>query len=858
MARAEGGSFGGRGGGPSAGSSRGGVSIGGSRGGVSVAERSGPSVASRIDSGFSSRGLAAFGKSESRPSLALGKSEKPTLSFNNSPYKSEQSALAKGPGPAFHTVERVSLSKGVTEIPKTGNIALKSVLSQESAQDRPFSLNNLQPFRPEAATVTPKGLVSVQNLDRAVPWAVGPDVTPKNPSEKVNLVKAPKVDLTKAEKVNLIKEYKVNLRKVAKADRTPAPKVDLLKKLHTPSVVEATNVSLVKAPKVDLIKKETPTVSTIEVPKVNLTKAPVQTEVGPAVSLIKEAIVQPIQSQQEAKPQALQASVTKSILEKVKSIRMPILNLPEMPKIDSLRIPQVGVREAVKVVSDKAKKIDLTRVLRIQKSDLAKRELPSTPAIEGPKVNLVKTVVAPAKVEAGPVVTLKKEAVGLVQPVQESMSEVRAIPSVIVEPKIATVTISETKPVVSVRTSPKVGSEVLQSISQTTPTVVAKEGATITTQPVTPAATKEGIKPVEPTSIRTETTVVTKKIVPAVVRENASAGVMPNQQMEVKAPAMPDTTPIIKSERAQVERVSVNANALSEFAFLRAELDDDEKTKAKKLEAENRMILQTARGYVRAGLISTVADAIRFTEQKLRIDPTILAKGPALAEKVSIVPLQREVPAPVTKQPTEVIMQPQGVPLTELVSEVSEQSVITAETVIFASPQSITKPKVDVQSAAPVNNEKASNVQPETQDETHDKKDQEVKFKIDEPIQKNRMAEWDAAIGQTFPAFQWDAQAPLSEIAQKLKTPGKPTNSTLIYQVGKKVDGSNQSIEDWRTPLLLSDVLVTAAQARRAAEDEISNKPAVVIKSNGIDADKKHVALVLSGDNTRENYDLAA
>lgn len=312
---------------------------------------------------------------------------------------------------------------------------------------------------------------------------------------------------------------------------------------------------------------------------------------------------------------------------------------------------------------------------------------------------------------------------------------------------------------------------------------------------------------------------------------------------EHQAEAKDEAKPAQKSEKAETT-VTVNAEKLAMLAQLDLNQTDDKKKREEKEHEVQDQIEAAAYAYVRAGLARDFGEGVRKTERFLLHNPVILATNELKVKKIVEAGKkeQQKVATPVAE---------------------SANMKATAEVVVYANEDPSEDQQVGVIDTIhnDTNNENQNNKRvtfDEAKEEKEDEPQPEVSFKVDEQAQKNRELEWEDAVRQMFPAFDFESQAPLSQVASILKPPSRETNSTLIYQVGKSIDGSNNSEGDWRTPLLTNNAPVTATQARITGIWEIYTKPPVVMKRTGRNVAKKDVDLVLSGDDTKDRYGLPA
>lgn len=302
-----------------------------------------------------------------------------------------------------------------------------------------------------------------------------------------------------------------------------------------------------------------------------------------------------------------------------------------------------------------------------------------------------------------------------------------------------------------------------------------------------------------------------------------------------------------KTEKPEVT-VTVKTDDLARLALWARKKEKDDKKRKEKQQFEQAQVERVAHAYVRAGLAMDFGDGMRKVQRFLTMEPAVLAKNQLKIETLPGI----ATPA----QPL------QAVESTTLLEQV--KSIKAAEAVVVYD-RSEAAPDHQLQYAGPTtppNNNETPNQARVTYDEVEEEIQEEpetpVSFKVDEQAQRNREIEWEDAVRQMFPAFDYTAETPLRAVASVLQPPSKETNSGLIYQVGKNVDGSNDSDRDWRTPLLTSTALVTAAQARITGLHEIYDKPPVVMKSWGRNVRKNDVDLVLSGDATKDRNGMAA
>jgi hypothetical protein len=299
------------------------------------------------------------------------------------------------------------------------------------------------------------------------------------------------------------------------------------------------------------------------------------------------------------------------------------------------------------------------------------------------------------------------------------------------------------------------------------------------------------------------------------------------------------------------------------------ELVDDEKKKKELQTEEQKQVQVVAEKYVLAGLAADITEGIRMTEEYLQ-------KDAAVRESDAPVNVDALVAKAAADQTTDAVQLPENKDVEERTVQVGGSVGVFPATSVQPQQKPI-DPNFDNDDNLPPDKELVpvdidkreqtdiihidddppeDDLPPVDLDETPEKKEEaedagEIGFKVDEIAERNRLNEWDDAVRQVFPAFDWDYQAPLNAVASALKAPNSSTNSTLIYQVGKRVDGSNQSSEDWRTPLLTSNTVVNATQARITGMHEILDKPPVVMKSSGRSVTSRDVERVMAGDDTK-------
>lgn len=370
---------------------------------------------------------------------------------------------------------------------------------------------------------------------------------------------------------------------------------------------------------------------------------------------------------------------------------------------------------------------------------------------------------------------------------------------------------------------------------------------------------KENLVNAEPVKVVPEVRKQEEATVPVTVQETPQIKVIPKVSPVVigeRSSQKEDTSESEQKAEKQTSTVTVHTDGLAALALLAIESEKDEEKKNKQDQIE-----KAAQAYVRAGVARDFGEGVRMTERFLRIDPIVLVKNQLQVEQIQQsdedAPQKPAAPEPVPSA------QPIGIVASESKAEVTQGTRASAELIVSAGAESSKKPEIQLIDPGNLNNntENQNRVHvtlDETKKESQREPDPEVSFKVDEIAQRNREQELNEAVRQVFPAFDIDARVPLSEVANILKPPSAPTNSGLIYQIGKKTDGSNDSDGDWRTPLLTSDAMVTAAQARIAGMWEIYTKPPVVMKNHGRNVTRKDVDLVLSGDDTKRDFALAA
>lgn len=382
------------------------------------------------------------------------------------------------------------------------------------------------------------------------------------------------------------------------------------------------------------------------------------------------------------------------------------------------------------------------------------------------------------------------------------------------------------------------------------PTVVIKEEAVVSEQAkeVIPQPKIEDIVSQPPISIAEKPQV---QIIPKGTESVVSHIQMPQPKVESHEE--------VKTEGKKDEEtlVTVRTDNLVSLAIESQRKAQDDKKQKEKEEYKQDQIEKAANAYVKAGIARDFGDGMRLIERFLQIEPTVLAKNQIKVEKLpEAFPDIKEKSDPVKS----LVATNKGQHIqTDKTSEHVQRLQTSDEVMVYESDDISERKDEDVYIIGPINNNDGGGGGPEgpqgqkvkvdeVESKSANEPEPEISFKEDEDAQRAREQDWDEAVSEVIPAFDFESKVPLSTIASKLKPAGPSTNSGLIYQVGKKTDGSNESDKDWRTPLLSSTALVTAAQARITAMHEIYNKPAVVMKESGRGVTREAVELVLSGD----------
>jgi hypothetical protein len=328
--------------------------------------------------------------------------------------------------------------------------------------------------------------------------------------------------------------------------------------------------------------------------------------------------------------------------------------------------------------------------------------------------------------------------------------------------------------------------------------------------------------------------------------------------------------PDVKLGSKTVESSRVRTEPLSRLAYLEEdeEHDDDEERKEKRIHAATQME-KVAQAYVRAGLAQNLAEGMRMTERFLQKDPAILATNPKLAEKVHpsrvVAPIKVGALAePSVRPETQTAVQLQTT--TETVTQQKQKVIPTVKSEVKTATEvsTVAQAKAKVETRAAQSG--ATQVQVENgaipvidiitfpnskQDEVEHDNKKKHPYKLDTEAQKNRIRQFETAVTQIFPAFDWESTAPLYAIAEVLERPNGSTTSDLIKKVGKNVDGS----EIWRDALQ-GDTEVTKHQAIQIGLSEIVEHQPVALWKEGIDVKEEAVQEVLN--DKRDEYALAA
>ncbi len=379
------------------------------------------------------------------------------------------------------------------------------------------------------------------------------------------------------------------------------------------------------------------------------------------------------------------------------------------------------------------------------------------------------------------------------------------------------------------------------------PTVAPKPEVVVETQAVIEQPAKTVEAPAAPV----------QKVIAQVVQTRSVAEEL--KPVIVSKPAVPEDRIIEQNPVAHIETVSVNTRELANLSYLDILPEDDKKTKEKKEKVEAEQRERVAQAYLRAGIVPNIKEAQLKVDRFLQTSPDQLATGRIVEQittgKVEMQPIKTEpelMTKPEVKVQPGIVTEAQVAPRMQIVTQTNTEMIAVSQTNVEAIASTQTsakidaqvdvKPKVEAKSAAAM---KAKLIAKE------DKKNKKPEIKVDQRALKNRLHEWGNAIRQIFPVWDIEFKAPLREVAAKMVGPDKDTNSGLIYQLGKKVDGSNSPTsagEDWRTPLITSEAEVTAAQAYLTGVIEIYNKMPVVAKEDGLTATKREVDRVLAGD----------
>jgi hypothetical protein len=509
--------------------------------------------------------------------------------------------------------------------------------------------------------------------------------------------------------------------------------------------------------------------------------------------------------------------------EKVNLIKSPKVDLQKAPKVDLIKREKVNLIKPEKVDLTKPEKVNLIKspkvdLMKQPKVDLVKRYVPSEISGETPKVNLIKSPPMQRLPETRPLGSLIKEnSTSPALPMQDFKQQVER-PEITVTPRINRIADTITTPVVDLFIRPqllpdKPGARVQSPIDVQIPSLKTNSERIALGTPQTPRINLERVSLIKPERVNSQQNTSTETI-----NTNGTANT------EVHLPFVVTQNIEKKAEEKQV--LLPDATAVQK--------------------------LQLAREYVRKDKFKTVAEAITFIEKKIQTEPTILNKPVQITESVTVLPTVKQFDGGQNLQPKLANVQ-EAKAILQMKHSTSQEVSTTARVSVKAVEKVQEKPQIAAKVVTQTKESTKIKIANKLKSAAKKSRDaaRKMMFALDERAQRNRLRSWYDALTNVYPAWQLEYKAPLSTVAAKLKAPDKETDSALIQQLGKSIDGSNNSMRDWRTPLLTSNELLGPIDARAVGEKVIlSIRPVKVVEENqGAHAvTDSDVELVLAGD----------